>query len=69
MDHAINALRPYLEVEMDCVREEWTSGEYSKISDCPSYPAAKAIVDAIHKLEKYYHGKVKTLSIRDQLRW
>jgi hypothetical protein len=69
MDHAISALRPFLEVEIDCVREEWATGEYSKLSDCPSYQAAKALVEATHKLEKYFYGKANTLNVRNQIMW
>lgn len=65
MDHAINSLRPYLEAERDCVIEEWRSGQYKKITDCPSYSAVKAIVAAIHVLEKYEYGEKKTLSVRE----
>lgn len=69
MDHAIAAMLPFLEVEVDIVREEWASGDYRKLSDCPSYESAKALVDAMHKLEKYYYGKPLTLSVRDAVRW
>lgn len=69
MDHAINSIMSYLEVEMDFVREEWQSGKYRKLSECPSYPAAKALVDAVHCLERYYYGKAKTMSVSAQLRW
>lgn len=69
MDHAINALRPYVEVELDEVKREWKSGEYRKISECPSYEAAKALIEAIHRLERYYHGKAQTVSIREHLKW
>lgn len=69
MDHALAALLPFMEVEVDIVREEWSSGDYRKLSDCPSYESAKALVDAMHKLEKYYYGKHMTLSVRDAVRW
>jgi hypothetical protein len=69
MDHAIDSLQPYLEVEIDYVREEWATGKYNKLSECPSYPAAKALVDAIHRLEKYYYGKNETLSVRELVKW
>lgn len=69
MDHAINALMPFFEVELDFVREEWETGRYRKLTDCPSYHAAKALIDAIHRLEKCYYGESKTISIRDYVRW
>jgi hypothetical protein len=69
MDHAINALFPFLDAEMDELRFEWTSCKYRKLSDCPSYQAAKALIEAIHRLERYYYGESRTISIREQLRW
>jgi predicted DNA-binding protein len=69
MDHAINSLKEFLEAERDDVVEQWRSGEYKKLSDCPSYYAAKAIVDAIHVMEKYYYGEKKTMTIRDWIMW
>lgn len=62
MDHAINSLKQFLETERDDVVEQWRSGEYKKLSDCPSYEAAKAIVD--HIMEKYYWGEKKTMTIK-----
>jgi hypothetical protein len=53
MDHAIDALRPYLEVEIDCMRSEWKSGSHAKFSDCPSYSAVKTLIDAMNVLRKY----------------
>lgn len=69
MDHAIYSLQPFMEYEIDCVREEWHSKKYKKLSDCPTYHAAKAIVDAVHRMEKYYYGKNQTLSVREQIMW
>lgn len=65
MDHAINGLKEHLHAERDDVIEQWRSGNYKKLPDCPSYEAAKAIVDAIHIMEKYYWGEKKTMTIRN----
>lgn len=69
MDHAINALKPFLEVSLDCIADELTSRNYEKLSDCPSYREAKALISAIHLMEKYYYGKIKTSSIREEMKW
>lgn len=53
MDHAIDSLRPYLEAEFDMFLEEWKSGKYKKFSDCPSYYAVKALIDATNCMHKY----------------
>lgn len=57
MDHAINSLQPYLDAEIEELREEWHSGKYKKLSDCPSYASAKAIRDAMNVLYKFYYGR------------
>lgn len=69
MDHAINSLQDFMDVEIEEVFGEWESGKYKKLSDCPSYPAAKALVEARHTLELYYYGQRKTASVREQLKW
>lgn len=68
MDHVINALQPYLDIELEDVHNEWTSGQYRKLSDCPSYEAAKVLVEAVRKLERYYYGEYKTRSVRDHMK-
>lgn len=69
MDHVINAINSFLDAYYDCLLEEWKGGkgDYKKLSDCPSYTDCKALVDAIHVLEKAYYGKPKSLSIRDRI--
>lgn len=53
MDHAINSLEPYYDVQLRIVAEEYGSGKYKKISDCPSYEELKVLVDAINTMRKY----------------
>ena len=53
MDHAINSLKPFLEVEIDFLKEEWSSGKYENLSDCPSYEAVQALVKASNALRDY----------------
>lgn len=57
MDHAIEWLYNYSDFNRNEFIEEWQSGEYRKISDCPSYYEVKAYCDAINTLSKYYYGK------------
>ena len=54
MDHAIEWLCDYSGFNRNIFIEEWQSGEYKKISDCPSYYEVKAYCDAINTLSKYY---------------
>ncbi|MDF2651804.1 MAG: hypothetical protein K0Q73_7609 [Paenibacillus sp.] len=67
MDHAINALSQFLSPELDMLRREWKNGKggYKKLSVCPSYGTCKALVNAIHILEKCEYGKAKTMSVKD----
>lgn len=65
MDHAIKALQEFLEPEVDELLCEWDSGKFSRLEDCYSYPAAKALLDAIHRLERYYYGNQKTLNLKE----
>lgn len=69
MDHAINALRPFLEITLQQVLEEWKSGKYKKLSECPNYNEAKAYVDAIRVLQKACYGKAEIESVQDWIRF
>jgi hypothetical protein len=69
MDHVIDKIRTYYEIELDYLAEELASKKYSKLSECPSYPACKAMLESMHVLERYYYGESKTISIRDEMRW
>lgn len=66
MDHVINNIISYLDVELDELRRQWKygNGDYSKLSDCPAYGACNAMVKSIHVLERYYYGEVKTASVK-----
>lgn len=65
MDHVIARIQMDLETELEILAGEWKSGVYKKFSDCPSYPSAKALVQAIHVLEKCYYGEKRTMTVRE----
>jgi hypothetical protein len=69
MDHVINSIKSYYEIEIDFLVEEWTSKKYKKLSDCPSYASCKAMNDAIVRLEKYEYGERKTMTVQDEIKW
>lgn len=69
MDHAINALKPYLETTIDWLREDYQSGRFNKLSDCPNYYEAKSLVEAIHVLEKVCYEETRTLSVEELVGW
>lgn len=52
MDHAINNLRIYFDVALDELTEEWKSGKYKKLTDCPSFKEASAYRSAMNVLIK-----------------
>lgn len=65
MDHAIEWLSDYMEMDKQNFIEEWQSGQYKKISDCPHYEAIKAYCDARNTLSKYYYGKAEYETPKD----
>jgi hypothetical protein len=69
MDHVINAITTFYEIEIEQLVEEWKSGEYKKLSDCPSYGSCRAMNDAIFVLEKYYYGERKSSTVKDEIKW
>ena len=61
MDHVIEYILSYMNSEkMDFVNE-WKSGVYRKISDCPTYPYIKAYCDAITILNRL-DGRYKRIT-------
>jgi hypothetical protein len=66
MDHVINSIKTDLNVYLDILRAEY--GGYKKITDCPSYGDCKAIVAAIHVLERQYYGEKRTLPVKELIR-
>lgn len=55
MDHAIDALRVFYDIALVELKEDWNSGQYQKLSDCPSYREARAYREAINVLIKAYY--------------
>lgn len=67
MDHVINAIMAFLNVEIEYLRKETSSGSYKRLSDCPSYKDCKAMVDAIHVLERAAYGEIGTPPVKELL--
>lgn len=59
MDRVIDYITEYMENERQDFIEEWRSGQYKKISDCPSYGAVKAYCKARNILSKYLYDKAE----------
>jgi len=55
MDHVINAIKSHLEPRIDEFVEEWKSGKYEKISDCPTYLEVKLLTEAINHISKGWY--------------
>lgn len=71
MDHVIRSMEPHLDWYLSMLRQEWRNGkgDYTRLVDCPSYASCKAIVDAIHVLEKHEYGQAKTMSVSYLIDW
>lgn len=54
MDHAIEYLIDYMQFDKSEFIKEWTSGDYEKISECPSYNTVKTYCEAINLMSKFY---------------
>lgn len=52
MDHVIEYILNYMSSEIQDFIKEWNSGNYKKISDCPTYLHIKAYCDAIKALNR-----------------
>ena len=52
MDHVIDFIIEYMQMDKEKFIDEWRSGKYKKLSDCPTYPYVKAYCDAITILNR-----------------
>ncbi|WP_243355983.1 hypothetical protein [Bacillus litorisediminis] len=52
MDHAIDGLQVFFEMAYEDLANEWKSGKYKKLSDCPSFKEASAYRKAMNVLVK-----------------
>jgi hypothetical protein len=57
MDHAIDSINMFFEISLDYLYDEWLTGEYKKLSDCPSYGECFTYKKAINVMKKYYYGE------------
>lgn len=68
MDHVIDFIIDYMQMEKDDFINEWKSGKYKKLSDCLTYPYVKAYCDAItilNRLDGRYSGITPTSFIAE----
>lgn len=69
MDHVIDAIGVHLDIRIAILTEDWQSGKYRKLSDCPPYEDCRALVEAIHCLERHYYGESQTPSVRELVKF
>lgn len=51
-DHAIESLLTWFDLSYEELKKEWISGQYLKLSECPSFKATAAYREAINVLHK-----------------
>ncbi|TKH12188.1 hypothetical protein FC694_22500 [Bacillus wiedmannii] len=68
MDHAINAVNEFFEISIERLYEEWKTGEFKKLSDCPTYEESSTYKKAIGIMEKYYYrGNGEEISLKEHI--
>ena len=68
MDHVIDFIIEYMQMDEEDFINEWRTGKYKKLSDCPTYPYVKAYCDAItilNRLDGRYSGITPTSFIAE----
>lgn len=53
MDHLINQFNAFIEFDFNHFYEEWNTGEYEKIIDCPTYESLYTTIKSVNILRKY----------------
>ena len=68
MDHVIDFILSYMDFEKEEFINEWKTGKYKKISNCPTYPYVKTYCDAItvlNRMDGRYTGITPTSFLSD----
>lgn len=47
MNHVIDFIIDYMQMDKEDFIKEWQTGKYKKLSGCPTYPYVKVYCDAI----------------------
>lgn len=67
MDHAINSVNTFYEISLEYLYEEWSSGEYEKLSDCPSFGECSTYRKAIKVMSDWLYKKNERGSVKEDL--
>jgi hypothetical protein len=51
-DHAINSLKTWFDIEYERLKQEWKSGQYKNLTDCPSFKVTYTYREALNVLIK-----------------
>lgn len=65
MDHLEDKFDIYIETSFKDFYREWTTGKYTKYSECPSYNELKTLIDSCNILRKYLGYQL--LSIKEMI--
>ncbi len=68
MEVAIALLNVILENNINLLRNQWYTGKFGKLSDCPSYTNARSIVQALNCLEESFYGSKRTTSVKNLIK-
>ena len=67
MDHAINAINTFYEVSLDYLYDEWITGEYKKLLDCPSFEECNTYRKAIKVMSDWLNDRKSRGSVKEDL--
>lgn len=68
MDHAIDKVNIYYEVTLEMLYDEWASGEYQKLLDCPSFDECNTYRKAIKVMHDWYYNNKSRGSVKEDLK-
>ncbi|EFV74939.1 MULTISPECIES: hypothetical protein [Cytobacillus] len=51
-DHALQSLKTWFDIAYEDLKKEWITGQYGKISDCPSFEVAATYHEAMTILQR-----------------
>ena len=67
MDHAIEKVRIYFDISLDELYDEWKTGDYKKLSECPSYEEASTYRKAMNVMRNYYYHDYQPHTLKEEM--
>ncbi|MBU8764185.1 hypothetical protein KM868_11850 [Micrococcus luteus] len=68
MDHAIDRVTTFYELALQRLYDEWVTGKYKKLSDCPVFEECRTYRKAIKVMRDWAYKQTSRGSVKEDLK-